>query len=54
MRHVGYRDWRTGILFYARADEIHGTVWVWPFYIFEIIAFGEILVLLLQIIWLTD
>jgi len=49
-----YMDWRTGILFNARPDDIHGAVWVWCFYIFEIIAFGEIFVLLLQITWLTD
>jgi cellulose synthase (UDP-forming) len=49
-----YMDWRTGILFHARPDDIHGAVWVWGFYIFEITAFGEIFVLLLQITWLTD
>jgi cellulose synthase (UDP-forming) len=49
-----YVDWRTGLLFHAQPDEIHGAVWVWGFYIFEIIAFGEIIVLLWQITWLTD
>src|SRR5918996_1474417 len=49
-----YMDWRTGLLLHARPDDIDGAVWVWCFYIFEIIAFGEFFVFLLQIMWLTD
>jgi cellulose synthase/poly-beta-1,6-N-acetylglucosamine synthase-like glycosyltransferase len=49
-----YMDWRTGLLFHARPDDIHGVVWVWCFYIFEIMAFSEILLLLLQLTWLTN
>jgi cellulose synthase (UDP-forming) len=49
-----YLDWQTGLLFHASPEDIHGAVWVWGFYIFEIISFGEIFVLLWQITWLTD
>jgi cellulose synthase/poly-beta-1,6-N-acetylglucosamine synthase-like glycosyltransferase len=49
-----YMDWRTGILFHASPDDIHGAVWVWYFYIFEYAAFGEFLLMLLQITRLTD
>ena len=49
-----YMDWRTGLLLHASPDDIHGVVWMWCFYIFEIIAFSEILLLLLQLTWLTD
>jgi len=49
-----YLDWQTGLLFRASPEEIRGAVWVWSFYIFEIIAFAEILVLLWQVTWLTD
>jgi cellulose synthase (UDP-forming) len=49
-----YMDWRTGLLFHARPDEIRGAVWAWGFYIFECAAFSEFFVMLLQISWLTD
>src|SRR4029453_11289261 len=49
-----YLDWQTGLLFHAGPDEIQGAVWVWCFYIFELIAFGEIFVLLWQVSCLTD
>jgi cellulose synthase (UDP-forming) len=49
-----YLDWQTGLLCHASPDEIHGAVWVWCFYIFELIAFAEIFVLLWQVSWLTD
>src|ERR671923_1456163 len=49
-----YLDWQTGLLFHASPDKIHGAVWAWYFYIFGIIAFGEIFLLLWQVAWLTD
>ncbi len=49
-----YLDWRTGLLISARPHEIRGAVWVWGFYLFECAAFGEFLVMLWQITWLTN
>jgi cellulose synthase (UDP-forming) len=49
-----YLDWRTGLLFHASPDDIHGVVWVWCFYIFECVTFSEFLLMLLQLTWLTD
>jgi hypothetical protein len=30
-----YLDWRTGLLFQANPEDVHGVVWVWGFYLFE-------------------
>jgi cellulose synthase (UDP-forming) len=49
-----YLDWRTALLFQASPEDIHGAVWVWGFYLFECAAFGEFLVMLWQLTWLTD
>jgi cellulose synthase/poly-beta-1,6-N-acetylglucosamine synthase-like glycosyltransferase len=49
-----YLDWRTGLLIYARPHEIRGAVWVWGFYVFECVAFGEFFLMLLQLMRLTD
>ena len=49
-----YLDWRTGLLIYARPHEIRGAVWVWGFYLFEFVAFGEFFLMLLQLMRLTD
>src|SRR5262245_35020237 len=49
-----YLDWRTGLLLRASADDIRGIAWVWGFYLFECMAFGEFLLTLWQLAWLTD
>jgi cellulose synthase (UDP-forming) len=49
-----YLDWRTGLLFRASPGDIHGAVWVWGFYLFEWAAFGEFVLTLWQLSWLTD
>src|SRR4029450_10825187 len=49
-----YLDWRTGLLMAASPHDIRGAVWVWGFSLFEGAAFGEFLVMLLQLMWLTD
>src|SRR5262245_56521458 len=49
-----YLDWRTGLLLRASAEDIRGTAWVWGFYRFESVAFGEYFLTLWQLAWLTD
>jgi cellulose synthase (UDP-forming) len=49
-----YLDWRTALLFRASPHDLRGAVWVWAFYLFEWAAFGEFLLMLWQISWLTD
>jgi hypothetical protein len=52
---VIYMDWRSGLVWHARPEHIHGVIWVWYFYIFEIVSFGEFAVtLIFQVAWMTD
>jgi cellulose synthase (UDP-forming) len=49
-----YVDWRTMVLVNAEPEDIHGGAWVWSFYAFELLSFGEFFLMLWQIWRLTD
>lgn len=49
-----YLDWRSGLVWHARPEEVHGEGWVWYFYIFEFVAFAEFGLMLFQISCMTD
>src|ERR1700739_1553041 len=49
-----YVDWRTIVLVNAEPEDVHGLAWVWSFYGFELLSFGEFFLMLWQIWRLTD
>src|SRR5919204_3253256 len=49
-----YVHWRTGLVVTASPEDIHGAGWMWYFYGFECAAFGEFLLMLWQLVWLTN
>src|SRR5260370_7849282 len=49
-----YLDWRTGLVWHARPEQVGGVGWVWYFYVFEFVAFAEFGLMLFQISRMSD